>query len=47
MERVLFWIWKSLKAGRRSCRGFCPACAYYQICCRDGELRKVKVKVRR
>ena len=46
MNRWIFWIWKSLKKSRRHCRGFCPACVYYERCCRDGERLRVKVRSR-
>ena len=47
MERFFFWLWKNLKRSRRQCRGFCPACVYYERCYRDGERMKVKVRAKR
>ena len=35
MERILYWIKKSLNLNWRYCKGFCVTCKYFETCKKD------------
>lgn len=38
MEKILYWIKKTINFNWKHCSKLCPACRYYEICKKDDVL---------